>query len=430
MSSLLPLSEASPNAGPVTPRTTLGPASAIKHSSRSSIKSSSLRSSKSEYGIASITRSTSHSSITKPKPVTSTTGSARKSSKKLSISNSRSSIGLSSVLRDPESAKKFDVRSDRKISVTPGRRSIRILEDDEDDSMLPSSPFEQYPGMGNTVPGKDNTPTASNIRFISDQDTREGSETPRALQTPRQRQNSILHTPSTTKTKSNSILHTPSTTKTKYLLDLATPGEILNVRFSPSTLSSDSTPTQNNQKVKSSNFEACLLDLDFPTLTPRSVPTMSSRQVESLKAEYFSEIATLKAELAGKDAELMALRQSLRQCEERNVVMEQQCLRESDRLEKIAKELHLQYSKKHETKVIALKKQLETKWAAKLEQSEKMVEELKEELEIERKEKGDLVHYCEQYMEAEQMDKQILQDECKGVVESVSESAHERKREE
>ncbi|KAK9433201.1 hypothetical protein V1505DRAFT_187794 [Lipomyces doorenjongii] len=386
MSSLLPLSDTSPNAGPVTPRTTLGPASAIKlHSARSSIKSGGLRSSKSEYGIASITRSASHSSITKGKPVSSNAGSARKSSKKFSLSSSRSSIGLSSVLRDPESAKKVDFRSDRKINVTPGRRSIRILEDDEDDNMLPSSPFEQYPGMGNTVPGKDNTPTASNIRFISDQDTREGSETPRALQTPRQRQNSILHT--------------PSTTKTKYLLDLATPGEILNVRFSPSTLSSDSTPTQNNQKAKSNgNSEACLLDLDFPTLTPRSVPTMSSRQVESLKAEYFSEIATLKAELAGKDAELMVLRQSLRQSEERNVVMEERCLRESDRLEKIAKELHLQYSKKHESKVIALKKQLETKWITKLEQSEKMVEELKEELEIERKEKGDLVQYSLEYL--------------------------------
>ncbi|KAK9494947.1 hypothetical protein V1508DRAFT_263417 [Lipomyces doorenjongii] len=384
MSSLLPLSDTSPNAGPVTPRTTLGPA--IKpHSARSSIKSGGLRSSKSEYGIASITRSASHSSITKGKPVSSNAGSARKSSKKFSLSSSRSSIGLSSVLRDPESAKKVDFRSDRKINVTPDRRSIRILEDDEDDNMLPSSPFEQYPGMGNTVPGKDNTPTASNIRFISDQDTREGSETPRALQTPRQRQNSILHT--------------PSTTKTKYLLDLATPGEILNVRFSPSTLSSDSTPTQNNQKAKSNgNSDACLLDLDFPTLTPRSVPTMSSRQVESLKAEYFSEIATLKAELAGKDAELMALRQSLRQSEERNVVMEERCLRESDRLEKIAKELHLQYSKKHESKVIALKKQLETKWITKLEQSEKMVEELKEELEIERKEKGDLVQYSLEYL--------------------------------
>ncbi|KAK9353783.1 hypothetical protein V1523DRAFT_396216 [Lipomyces doorenjongii] len=386
MSSLLPLSDTSPNAGPVTPRTTLGPASAIKpHSARSSIKSGGLRSSKSEYGIASITRSASHSSITKGKPVSSNAGSARKSSKKFSLSSSRSSIGLSSVLRHPESAKKVDFRSDRKINVTPGRRSIRILEDDEDDNMLPSSPFEQYPGMGNTVPGKDNTPTASNIRFISDQDTREGSETPRALQTPRQRQNSILHT--------------PSTTKTKYLLDLATPGEILNVRFSPSTLSSDSTPTQNNQKAKSNgNSEACLLDLDFPTLTPRSVPTMSSRQVESLKAEYFSEMATLKAELAGKDAELMVLRQSLRQSEERNVVMEERCLRESDRLEKIAKELHLQYSKKHESKVIALKKQLETKWITKLEQSEKMVEELKEELEIERKEKGDLVQYSLEYL--------------------------------
>ncbi|KAK9237577.1 hypothetical protein V1525DRAFT_155101 [Lipomyces kononenkoae] len=381
MSSIHPLSEASPNTGPVTPRRL--PTSPVKPGSpRSSVKSSGLRSSKSEYGIASITRTNSRSSITKPKPGTSTTSSVRKSSKKLSLSSSRSSIGLASVLQDPESAKKIDFLKYRKVSLTPVRRTT-IAEGDEDDSLLPSSPFEQYPGMANGVPDKYNTPKASSTRFLSDKDSREGSETPRAVQTPRQQ---------------HSVLRTPSTTKTKYLLDLATPAEVANVRFSPSELS-DSTPTQRSQKDEhTTNSQECLLDLDFPAVTPRSVPTMSSRQVESLKAGYLSEIATLKAELAGKDAELMALRQSLRQSEERNVVMEQRCEHESDRLEKIAKELHLQYSKKHETKVIALKKQLETKWETKLEQSERIIEELKEELEIERKEKGDLVQYCEQYL--------------------------------
>ncbi|KAK9325670.1 hypothetical protein V1517DRAFT_313989 [Lipomyces orientalis] len=388
MSSLLPLLEASPNKGPVTPRT--GPTSAMKpRSSRSSIKSSGIRSSKSEHNIASITRSTSHCSITKPKPAPSVINSARKSA----ISSSRSSIGLSSVLQDPESAKKIDIRSHSRVSVTPVYRPTRFRKIDEDDS-LPSSPFEQYPGMGNNARHEHNTPTASSSHFLSDENTREESETPRAIQTPRQ----------------NSSLHTPSTTKTKYLLDLATPAEALNVRFSPSALSDDSTPTQKKQRIESNgNSEGCLLDLDFPMLTPRSVPTLSSRQVESLKAGYLSEIATLKAELAGKDAELTALRQSLRDSEERNAIMEQQSHRESDRLEKIAKELHLQYSKKHETKVVALKKQLETKWASKLVQSEKTIEELNQQLEIERKEKGDLVQYWDQYLEAEQMEKQILQ---------------------
>ncbi|KAK9368375.1 hypothetical protein V1509DRAFT_623891 [Lipomyces kononenkoae] len=413
MSSILPLTEASPNTVPVTPRR-VGPTSPVKRGSpRSSIKSSGLRSSKSEYGIASITRTNSHSSISKPKPGTSTTSSARKSSKKLSLSSSRSSIGLSSVLQDPESAKKVDIQKYRKAGITPVRRPT-ILEGDEDDSMLPSSPFEQYPGMANGVPDKYNTSKASSTRSLSDKDTREGSETPRAVQTPRQ----------------HSVLHTPSTTRTNYLLDLATPAEFVNVRFSPSVLS-DSTPTQRSQKEEhNSNSQECLLDLDFPTMTPRSIPTMSSRQVESLKAGYLSEIATLRAELAGKDAELMALRQSLRQSEERNVVMEQRCQHETDRLEKIAKELHVQYSKKHETKVIALKKQVETKWAEKLEQSEKIIESLKDELEIERKEKGDLVQYWEEYLEAEaeQMDKQTSK-HADQMVKSGSQSAPEREQE-
>ncbi|KAK9243616.1 central kinetochore-associated-domain-containing protein [Lipomyces tetrasporus] len=404
MSSLLPLQEASPNKGPVTPRT--GPTSA--RSSRSSIKSSAVRSSKSEHNIASITRSTSHSSVTKPRPVPSIINSARKSA----ISSSRSSIGLSSVLQDPESAKKIDIRSDSRVSVTPVYRPTRFRKIDEDDS-LPSSPFEQYPGMEGNTRHEHNTPTASSSHFLSDEDTREDSATPRAIQTPRQ----------------NSTLHTPSTTKTKYLLDLATPAEALNVRFSPSTLSGASTPTQKNHRMENNgNFEGCLLDLDFPMLTPRSVPALSSRQVESLKAGYLSEIATLKAELAGKDAELIALRQSLRESEERNAVMEQRCNRESDRLEKIAKELHLQYSKKHETKVIALKKQLETKWASKLGQSERTIEQLNQQLEIERKEKGDLVQYWDQYLEAEEMATQILQNEGQGF-ECGTASGHESRRE-
>ncbi|KAJ2960891.1 hypothetical protein NQ176_g11030 [Zarea fungicola] len=52
-----------------------------------------------------------------------------------------------------------------------------------------------------------------------------------------------------------------------------------------------------------------LIDFDFPPMpTPRSLPTVSAREVESIKSEFLSEISALRASLSGKDAEVRSLK--------------------------------------------------------------------------------------------------------------------------
>ncbi|ODV59704.1 uncharacterized protein ASCRUDRAFT_17276, partial [Ascoidea rubescens DSM 1968] len=69
-----------------------------------------------------------------------------------------------------------------------------------------------------------------------------------------------------------------------------------------------------------------------------------------------------------------------------------------ERLRKLAEDLYVQYSKKHEQKVGILKKGYETKWQSKLNSAHTVNENLKreiqgirEELKTERKEKGELI---------------------------------------
>jgi hypothetical protein len=61
-----------------------------------------------------------------------------------------------------------------------------------------------------------------------------------------------------------------------------------------------------------------LLDFDIPPLpTPRSVPTITPRELESLKSNFLSEISSLKASLSGKEAEVMALKTAVGDAEKR-----------------------------------------------------------------------------------------------------------------
>ncbi|KAM3524591.1 hypothetical protein NHJ13051_004460 [Beauveria bassiana] len=61
-----------------------------------------------------------------------------------------------------------------------------------------------------------------------------------------------------------------------------------------------------------------LIDFDIPPLpTPRSVPTISSRELESLKSGFLSEISSLKASLSGKEAEVRALKTAVGDAETR-----------------------------------------------------------------------------------------------------------------
>ncbi|KAI0201991.1 hypothetical protein F4808DRAFT_91525 [Astrocystis sublimbata] len=61
-----------------------------------------------------------------------------------------------------------------------------------------------------------------------------------------------------------------------------------------------------------------LLDFDIPPLpTPRSIPTVTPRELESLKSGFLSEISSLKASLKGKEAEVLSLKSAVGDAEKR-----------------------------------------------------------------------------------------------------------------
>ncbi|RDA91319.1 hypothetical protein CP533_1572 [Ophiocordyceps camponoti-saundersi (nom. inval.)] len=61
-----------------------------------------------------------------------------------------------------------------------------------------------------------------------------------------------------------------------------------------------------------------LLDLEMPPMpTPRSVPTITPRELESLKSGFLSDISSLKASLSGKEAEVQSLKAAVGDAEKR-----------------------------------------------------------------------------------------------------------------
>ncbi|KAI9830582.1 MAG: hypothetical protein M1826_004608 [Phylliscum demangeonii] len=63
---------------------------------------------------------------------------------------------------------------------------------------------------------------------------------------------------------------------------------------------------------------ATLLDFDIPPApTPRSVPSVSARELESVRSSYLSQISSLKASLSGKEAEVKSLMYAVADAERR-----------------------------------------------------------------------------------------------------------------
>lgn len=61
-----------------------------------------------------------------------------------------------------------------------------------------------------------------------------------------------------------------------------------------------------------------LLDFDIPPApTPRSLPSITPREIERLKSDFLSEISTLKATLSGKEAELQFMKTAVGDAEKR-----------------------------------------------------------------------------------------------------------------
>jgi hypothetical protein len=78
-----------------------------------------------------------------------------------------------------------------------------------------------------------------------------------------------------------------------------------------------STPQKRTGAGPSSNL-VNLLDFDIPPLpTPRSIPTITPRELESLKSGFLSEISSLKATLSGKEAEVSSLKTAVGDAEKR-----------------------------------------------------------------------------------------------------------------
>lgn len=90
-------------------------------------------------------------------------------------------------------------------------------------------------------------------------------------------------------------------------------------RMSPSKRDnlSGARSTPNGTGTPSRTFNN-LIDFDIPPMpTPRSVPSITPRELESLKSKFLSEISSLKASLSGKEAEVQSLKTAVGDAEKR-----------------------------------------------------------------------------------------------------------------
>ncbi|KAI9686381.1 MAG: hypothetical protein M1822_003726 [Bathelium mastoideum] len=120
-----------------------------------------------------------------------------------------------------------------------------------------------------------------------------------------------------------------------------------------------------------------LLDFELPPApTPRSVPTITVRELESLKSGYQSEISSLKATLSGREAEVESLKKAVSDAE-RRVGEAQEVMRE----ERNARE-HVEKEKRE--------------WENRGKEVESVLKNVKEEIMKSDKEKDELVRRLEE----------------------------------
>ena len=92
----------------------------------------------------------------------------------------------------------------------------------------------------------------------------------------------------------------------QYIHNQRSPG-----KTSPLKHNTVSTPVKSNSILN-------LLDFELPPApTPRSVPTITVRELESLKSSYLSQISSLKATLSGREAEVDSLKKAVGDAERR-----------------------------------------------------------------------------------------------------------------
>ncbi|KAK6378169.1 hypothetical protein LTR64_001552 [Lithohypha guttulata] len=89
-------------------------------------------------------------------------------------------------------------------------------------------------------------------------------------------------------------------------------------KFSPDQPVPETPASSRHSQSSSNGFGLDLLDIDLgPMATPRSIPTVTPRELETLRSEMQSRISGLEATLSGKEAEVMALKKSITDAEVR-----------------------------------------------------------------------------------------------------------------
>ncbi|KAK7427839.1 hypothetical protein QQZ08_005611 [Neonectria magnoliae] len=130
------------------------------------------------------------------------------------------------------------------------------------------------------------------------------------------------------KTSSSTGTVKPSPARTPRPMSMQETGNTTNLLdFTESMRFPQKTPLRNGNPspLRSNTFAATpsrqmtnLIDFDIPPMpTPRSVPSITPRELESLKSNFLSEISSLKASLSGKEAETMSLKAAVGDAEKR-----------------------------------------------------------------------------------------------------------------
>lgn len=222
--------------------------------------------------------------------------------------------GMSTVLHenDKDNSQEMDENLDL-------QEADDAMTDDSNESMDETrlSTFSAIPDMTTFARLRNDSPYKTSRPHLGDAEL--ASPSP-ARRSPRRsilnNMGTPLASPAPRKRESRSIHDTPN------LLDLTDQPSIYprqrysvqNERYSPSRRS----PLRTARDSVRSPAKASLLDFDIPSVpTPRSIPTVTPRELETLKSGFLSEISSLKATLSGKEAEVASLKQAVADAERR-----------------------------------------------------------------------------------------------------------------
>lgn len=291
-----------------------------------------------------------------PSPAQSSSKSPLKSPRK---QHSHSEIPPETSIPLTEYALRENEGLTRAIHMLECERSESIEHDADDDTTSTVEGPQGYPGMDDTdftafsaVPNADVTLFAQTERspdrstFDSPAKSADRTQDPDHLSTPQRTGNFSLITPEQDSFDECSPSPTPRRKKsshegdTNLILDFTEQFSAFaqssyrspnrSNRSSPkksqthpnlaSYISGCRTPSPNKRQtmLSETRHHPNLLDFDLPPApTPRSIPSITARELESLKSSFLSQVSSLRATLSGKEAEVSSLKDAVTDAERR-----------------------------------------------------------------------------------------------------------------